>query len=118
MKKSAEKPNAKHPIALWRVVVTTAAFVAVGTVASGVSVDAGAALRSELEILRSASWAIASVAVAWFWIVAMMGGGPRTSTSFELRMIFERKSRMPYAANAQSALSAAVWLVAAVSMVR
>ena len=45
MKESAENPNAKHPIAPWRVVVTTAAFVAVGTVASGVSVDAGAALR-------------------------------------------------------------------------
>ena len=75
-------------------------------------------LRSEVEILRAASWAIASVAVAWFWIVAMMGGGPRTSTPFELRMIFERNSRMPYAANPHSALSAAVWLVAAVSMVR
>ena len=102
MKENAEDPNAKHPIARWRVVVATAAVVAVGAVASGVRIDAGAALQSEVEMLRAASWVIATFAFVWFCVVAMMGGGRRTSTPFELRMIFERNSRMPYAANAHS----------------
>ena len=108
----------KHDIDPWRVVIALAPFVAVAALASGVNIEADAEHQSAVEVLRATSWVATAVALVWFCVVAMMGGGPRTKVGLELRMFVERNSRVPYVANAYSAGSAAVTLTIAFPMVR
>ena len=118
VEENGEHADARHEIDPWRIVVAAAPLVAVAALAGGVNVEARAEHESAIEVLRAASWVAAAFAFAWFCIVAMMGGGPSTKVLFELRMLIERNSRMPYAANAHSALSAAVTLAVVLAMLR
>ena len=74
---------------------------------SGVNIETDAEYQSAVGALRAASWGVSALALGWFLVIAMMGGGPRTKVGLELRMFVERNSRMPYVANAYSAVSAA-----------
>ena len=101
-----------------RMAVAAAPLVATVALDCGVTFDAGAALESEVEVLRDASLLIGAVAFWWLCIMPTLRRGLHTNTRFKLRMLVERKSRMPSAANAVSILSAAVTLVAVIAMVR
>ena len=118
MEDRAEQTDANHDINPWRVVIALAPLVVVAALAGGLNVEAAAEHQGAVEVLRAASWVATGVALVWFCVVAMMGGGPRTKVGLELRMFVERNSRMPYVANAYSAASTAITLMIGFAMVR
>ena len=116
-----ERPNqskAQYHIDPWRVVIALAPLVAVAAFACGINIEAPAQHQGAIQVLRIASWVATVVTLAWLWLVAMMDGAQRTSVVLELRLFVERNSRMPYAANAYSAVSAAITFAATFAMVR
>ena len=116
MEERPDQTDANHDIDPWRVVIALAPLVAVAALAGGLNVEANAEHQSTVEVLRAASWVATAVALVWFCIVAMMGGGRRTKVGLELRMFVERNSRMPYVANAYGAVSAAVTFAVACAL--
>ena len=97
--------------------VVATPLVAAAALVGGVSINAGATLQSEIELLRSASLVIGASAFAWVGIVTMIFGVRRNSTPFEIRMVFEQKSRKAFVADAVSILCAAVTFAVLVAMV-
>ena len=117
MQDRAKQTDTNHDINPVRVVIAAAPFVALIALTLGVNIEAQAEYERTVEVLRATSWAAATLAFVWICVIAMMGGGPRTKVGLELRMFVERNSRMPYVANAYSAVSAAVTLTTGFAMV-
>ena len=116
MTENRKDVRAKHGIAYWRVAVVVTPLVAGAALVGGVTIDAGATPQSEIELLRDASLVIGAGAFAWVGIVTMIFGVRRNSTPFEIRMVFERKSRRAFVADRVSILCATVTLVAVPSL--
>ena len=110
--------KAKHKVAYWRVAVAVAPLVAGTALVGGVTIDADTLLQSEIDRLRNASWLMGAGAFAWVGIIAMIWGVRRHKTPFEIRMVFEQKSRRAFMADAISVLSGVVTSVAVVAMLR
>ena len=118
MEENAAQAYATHEIDPWRVLIALAPVVAVGAFACAIHVEAPAQHQGAVQVLRLASWVVTVIALAWFFVVAMMGRGPRTMVGPELRMFVERNSRMPCVANAYSAVSAAATFAVAFTLAR
>ena len=118
MEKTVQGTKAKHAIAYWRVIVAAAPVFAVVALGCGVTVNAGTTNDGTLATIQIASWAITAAASLWFGIITMTTRRRRTADTLQVRMLFERNSRMRHQANAQSVVCAAITFVVLLAMVR